>query len=685
MIGQIITDPKTGEPLDNSGNKLSVSSYNPPEEVKKLFAKVQRDYQVAYVLQHRPFDEFDGYSLLQRTKLDQQVFGAFVGAEFVPQNKRWRWKGRKNTSRNKLIGILAHMLSGILYPMVYAKNDKNEEDKMTARVMKILVEEKLKKARYDIKFLYMVLSALVNPAVFCGVEYVEAIQKVKQKLKDGKAKIVEVVDELLSGLALNVIPIDEIMLPDFYSGTGSIQNLPVILRVRRIPWDLAQSIYKGKYSYEGKDLFDFVQAGKTRIVLTGQENQTLYDIDWTEADRDYVQEITAYYRSEDLQVTWVGGVGMFNYDDCYNTNPFEHRRMTLVKDRWMTIPVYPFAMSGYEPLDPTGRFAYYKSGAFKEYWDDQSLNEMHKIWHDGTKLDVFKPIFLSGVSKIDSTVMVPSAVVPMPMNAKMEAYSLSPNLAAAFNVMKQQEQDMSESTQDKIMTGITDPNVTATATAQAIKNAKVSLGLFGVMTADLIRQVGELTIDCIIQHETVGEIDTSVPESLRMKYKTFLSKGKDKGKDITNRVIFTDRHMGKKYGKDKLNQLEWDLYHKAGGAGSDQRIYEVNPYQFARYTYSMSVDADQIVTKSIGADRNEKVLAFNMLTDPRVAPFTDQKAVVDDFAIEEFGGTDPDRYKAKGNPGDMLSAIMGQGSPPVQIKGNGAGVVAPLVTTQVNA
>ncbi len=686
MIGNIITDSKTGEPLDQNGNRLSRSSYQPSDEVKKLWAKVQRDYQIAWALQHRSFQEFDGYSLLQRARMDQQTFGAYVGADFIAEHKRWRWRGRKNTARNKLIGILAHMLAGILYPFVYAKNEQNEEDKTTAKVMRILVEEHLRKADYEVKFLFMCLSALVNPAVFVGIEYLEAIQMIKQKTKDGKIKITEAVDELLSGMQMNIIPVDEILIGDFY--TGDLQRQPYIIKVRRLSYDTARKIYSGKhYDASGKDLFDYVEAGKTRVVLAGQENQTLFDVEWTEADKGFVQEITAYYRDEDLEVTWVGGTFMGNEKDVYNNNPFSHRRFSLIGSEWMTIPIYPFAKSGFEPIDVTGRFFYYKSGAFKEYWDDASQNRMYQLAHDGTYLDVIKPLFMSGVAKTDSIVMAPGATVGMPVGASVTPYQLGPNLAAALNMMNVNKEDMSESTQDKIMGGQVEKGVTAYATAKAEQNARIFLGVFGVMVADLIKQLGELVIDCIIQHETVGEIDASLPEALKMKYKTFLTQGKEKGKNVTNRVVFSDKMIGKEMSKEEVNEYEWDMVEKNGGHESDIRLYEVNPYKFARYQYTMWVDADKIVLKSMGADRQERVLAFNMMTDPRVAPFTDQKAVANDFVIEEFGGDDPDKYKAKGNPNEMLNAIMGgqQGQNPNggQFKLGGGPVVPPTAAPMV--
>lgn len=669
MIGQIITGAD-GVPLDSSSNKLTESSYNPPEEVKKLFAKVQQDFQVAWSLQHRPFSEFDGYSLLERSKLDQETFAAFVGCEWLPVHKRWRWKGRKNTSRNKLMKTLSRALAGMLYPFVYARNEKNEEDKMTARVMRILIEEHLKKAGYKMKFLYMVLSALVNPAVFVSVEYIHVMQRIKNQMTNGDVKILDVVDELLSGLTLNTIPIDEILLCDYYSGTGRLQQLPVVLRVRRIPYDQARAENAGKFFDEkGKDLFDYVQAGQTRVFSMVGDNQTLFDVEWTEADRNYVQEITAYYRSEDLQVKWVGGVGMFNYKNCYNTNPFEHRRMVLVKDEWMSIPVLPIVMSGFEPIDPAGRFAYYKSGAFKEYWDDQWLNKMDGYLYDGTALDVIKPMFLSGVTKVDSTVMVPGATVAMPTGASALPFSMGSNLAAAYKAVQMAKEDLEDTMNADPVPSDPVPGVSATQINAGVQQAKLFFTCFSLMIADLIEQVGALTVDCEIQHTTIGDLDFSLPEALKAKYKTILAQGKDKGKNITNRIVFTDQYMGRGMSEDEQRKIEWGLYDKNGGEKSEQRVYLVNPYKFARYAYTITVDADKIILKSMGADKAEKMESFNVLTDPRVVPYTDQQAVVDDFAIEEFGGDDPDRYKRKAD-NQMLNQMMMPG-------GGGANVASP--------
>jgi hypothetical protein len=514
------------------------------------------------------------------------------------------------------------------------------------------------------KFLSMVTSALVNPAVHVEVEYVEAMQRIKEKSKDGKYKIIDVVDDFLSGIGLNLIPIDQILPADFF--TNEVQRQPNYTRVRRIPWDEAREVYKGKYfidvNGEKKDCFDYVEAGKTRIILAGQEHQTLYDIEWTEADANYVQEITLYYRPEDLQVTFVGGVLMGNYEDPYNSNPFKHRRMSLIGNDWKSIPIYPFAKTGFEPLDPAGRFYYYKSAAFKEFWDDAAQNRMHQLAYDGTFLDVIKPLFMSGVAKIDQDVMVPGATIAMPSGADVTPYALSPNLAAALNMMRTEQEDLSESTQDKGQSGITQPGVTATAQLKAEQNAKVILGVFGVMVAQLVKDVGELVMDCIIQHTTIGEVDTTIPEALNMKFKKIMTQGKDGGKDVTNKIEFDSSMMGKNMTKKQADDLEWKMFKDAGGMNSKQRIFKVNPYKFARTQFSLYIDPDQIISRSMGTDQLRKDRAFNLLMDPRVAPFVDQKAVVDKFIIEEYADGDVDEFKAKpGQQSEMLNQVMGQG------------------------
>ena len=671
MIGQIVTD-KDGNPVDSNGKRLSVSAYQPSDAVKKAMVLCQKDYQTNWALQHKSLDEFDGHSLLNRTKMDQETFAAFVGAQYVPQHKKWRWKGRKNTSRNKLMGILAHVITEMLYPNVHSSNEQDEVDKKSAAVMRILVEDSLRKASYTTKFLFMVLSALVNPATIIKIEYLEALQRIKDKTRDGKIRVIEAVDELLSGLNLNIRPIDQVLFSDFYT---SVQEQPNMVEVERIPYSKAKKIYGGKhFDKAGKDLFDYVEAGKTKVVIAGNENATLFDTDWDEADQNFVQVVRNLYRDEDLELEWVGGVFMGDEENIYNSNPFKHRRLSYLQDEWVSIPIYPFAKSYFEPIDPTGRFLYGKSGAFKLYWDDASQNRAHQLLRDGTYLDVIKPTIISGLAKVDSTVMAPGATFGVPAGAQIQQYQLGPNLPAAMQLEQEEERAMSESTQDKGQSGVAQQGITATQSIQLQQQARIIIGPFAVFLADLVKQVGELTTDCLVQHTLMGDIDASVPGSLRMKQKVLLARSQEGGKEMTNRIVMTDQWMGKGMSEKEQNDYEWNLWEKVTNKGKikDQKIYHVNPYRFARRKWSWYIDPQRIIDSSFGNDRIKKMNWFNMMIHPNITPFTDQKAVADEI-IEEFSVGDPDKFKSKIDVNELMNSVMNQQGQGVQPVGSKAG------------
>lgn len=645
---------RDNEPMMNK--KLDV-----PQDVRKLWEQVRQDYFKAYALQNRPFEEFDMLSLLQRMNLDQQTWGAFVGANYSPGDQSWRWQGRKNTARNKIIGILAHVVSAMLYPFVYAYNEDNKEDELTARVMRILIENHLKKTKYEDKFLYMMCSALVNPAVFAQVECIEALQKVKYK-KDGKWVIEEVIDEVLSGIHLNLIPVDQMMLGDFY--TPDIQNQPYIIRVRRLSYVEARSIYGGKNYWKGKDLFDYVQKGDmTQVVGAGRDYQTIYNIDWTLADQEFVQVITAYYKSEDLELDFVGGVLMGNYDDCYNTNPFKKRRLTTnKKGEYITMPVYPFAKTGFEPIDPNRRFAYYKSAAFKEFWDDASLNRAFQLAQDSSYLGAFPPSMITGVTNIESSIMVPGYTFGAPKDATLTPAFQQRNMPSLQFLMQQNTDDMSLSTQDALQSGFAEKGVTATASLKAEQNARIIMTVFATMISNLVKDIGQLYVDDVLLHTTQGEVDATVPENLRVKYRAIRLQTKENGKDVNNIIKFDENMSLPTFDNSKAEELEWKLYNDNGKDNPHTYSYVVDPYKFAKAQFTVYVDPQVIISKSLGTDQMRKERLLQYAINPAIAPFLNVKEVVDKLVIDELAEGDPDKYKADEN--QLAQAMFGgQGQP----------------------
>lgn len=653
-----------------------------PQDVRRAWEMVRQDYFKAYAMQNRPYEEFDMLSLLQRMNLDQQTWGAFVGANYSPADQSWRWAGRKNTARNKIIGILAHVVSAMLYPFVYAYNEENKEDELTARVMRILIENHLKKTKYEDKFLYMMLSALVNPAVFAQVEFIEALQKIKYK-KDGKWMTDEVIDEILTGIHLNLVPVDQMMLGDFY--TQDIQNQPYILRVRRVSYDEAKKIYAGKYMWKGVDVFDSVQKGDmTQTVGAGRDYQTIYNIDWTLADQNFVQEITAYYKAEDLQLTFVGGVLMGNYDDVLNTNPFKKRRLTTnKKGEYCTMPVYPFAKTGFEPIDPNRRFAYYKSAAFKEFWDDASLNRAFQLAQDSSYLGAFPPSMITGITgPIDSSIMVPGYTFGAPKDATLTPAFQQRNLPSLQFLIQQNQEDMSLSTQDALQSGFAEKGVTATASIKAEQNARIMMTNFATMIASLVRDIGQLYVDDVILHTTQGEVDATVPDNLKIKYDTIRLSTKEDGRDINNIINFDPSMSLPTFNEKKAEDLEWKLYNENGKDTPHTYTYVVDPYKFAKAQFLVYVDPQVIISRSLGTDQLRKERLLNYSLNPGIAPFLNMKEVVGKLVIDELAEGDPDKFKADEN--QMANAMFGgapQGVPSPMTPPPMAPQIAPNVTS----
>jgi hypothetical protein len=316
--------------------------------------------------------------------------------------------------------------------------------------------------------------------------------------------------------------------------------------------------------------------------------------------------------------------------------------------------VYPFAKTGFEPLDPNGRFAYYKSAAFKEFWDDASINRMYQITQDGTFLDVFKPIFGSGIASLNADAMVPGNFIGMPAGASVTPYQLGANLQASMQLIRKNEEDMSLSTVSAEQNGNAQPGVTATASIKADQAAQVIMGNTAIMIVDLIRQIGELTIDDILAHTTIGEVDATVPESLNMKYKTVRLQTKQDGKDINKVVKFDTSMMQSNFTSDKAQELEWKMFEDNGGMDATSIEYKVNPYKFARLKFSAFVDPQILVSNAMGTSalRDQRMVAI--LTNPAISPYINMDEVIRDFVLKGASVNNVDKYMK--SPEEMAQA-----------------------------
>ena len=631
MIGLIETDKK-GNPI------TPASSYSPPQEIADLTARIQKDYQIGYNNLHRPYEEFSHRTVIEEMNAGQKIFNSYIPPRSEDPDESWRAQTVRPLARNKMISIAAHVTANLIYPSLFAQNEKDEEDAMAAQVMGDILEWVQERADYDRVFLFAVISMLSNPAAIADVSYVKAVIKARKLAEEG-AKLEEVLDELNSGIKIGLVPVDEFYIAnvrEFY-----IQKQRFVIRRRYIDYDEAKSLYSHHPNWE------YVTPGVKAVYSA--DDGSFYDIK-DDDNPSLVEEVTYFNRREDMEIPFINGI-YFGKDEI-EENYMKHRRTILLPDGEVaTIPVYKFAKSGYEPIDEM-RFFYYKSAASKLGPDQDLIDTLYNMVIDGTFLSVMPPVNVFGSEEQSASVVYPGAVNYFSQEAKTEVMDIGRNINAGMNTINMVEHSISQSSQDDTRMGISaSGSQTAFEISRMEQNAAVQLGLFGKMIGFFVRDLSELLIDDIILHLTVAQTNELLGGEIRMKYNTFLIKEKSEGgKKAKKKIEFTDEIMGDVDVKKKQLQLlkrETD----------DTRILLVNPYQFARMRYLVSVQADAVIGKSKYTSKILNLEAYDRMIQ---SPFVDQQSVTKDFLVETFAEGETEKYMAK----QEGQSIIPQSTPP---------------------
>lgn len=564
MIGNI--------PIDQEGKITApVSLYQPSDEVKNLTYRIQQDYQVGYELQHKPFTEFNDLSLLDRMDLDQKRWNAYREPQSTDPEEVWRWNGVRPLTRNKIIAIVAQMTSRIVIPAPYAQNDKQEEDRMAAQIMRDLMEYNIRNSNYVDNYIMWITDALVNPIAYLGLGFFEKMQTIKEE-NEGKISKKEVIDNVYSGFQTFNIPTDEILIGNFNQKDLSKQGF--VIRKRFIEYGEAEVLWSEH------DNFEFVKPGIRTIF--NADNSLFYDV-FDETIPTLVEEAIYYNRAEDSEIPFVNGV--YVGDDDIEANPIKHRDN---ENR----PKYHFAGLGYEHISP--RFFFYKSACWKLGDDDELVQRMEQLAMDATFLETMPPTITAGHGQFTEAILIPGKnnAFEEP-DVRVTPIALGRRLDFAWRAIQEKEKSMAESTQDALLQGVaTGPVKTASEAMILQQNAKIALGLFGNMFAQSLKRVGGLMIDVIIQHQTVAEVEEIAGKGLIEQYKTFVLQT-DEG--LSKKIMFEPQELGEVNEVD-LDRMSTKILDEEGGIDSNMRVYKIlNPEAWRKLKYQIIVDVEELM------------------------------------------------------------------------------------------
>lgn len=623
------------------------------EDEKKIYNQVLNDYNRAIILFNKPRAEFNDRSVRTEIDMNERAFNSYIPPRSQDPDESWRAQTVRPITRNKLISIAAHVTANILYPNVFAQNDKDNEEKEAAQVMRDLIEWTIENSNYSRQFLMAVITALVDPVVIVHAEFAEVMRKVRDMQDDGTYSVSDIVDEILSGFQLRVLRGNELLIANVFE--SDIQRQRFLIRNQFTDYEEEKLIYGDNEKFK-----EYVKPG-VRIIFD-QSSETFYQVYDREMQGYMVNKVTYYNRSLDLELVFINGICVTGYD---RPNPR--------KDK-----LYPFAKTGYEPLN-NGQFFYYKSAANKLGSDQEIVDTLYNMVIDGTFLALMPPIALYGSEEVNSSVTIPGTVTSFrDPNVKMENMAPKSDIRAGLEMIAKVEQSISESSQDALQAGGNNPGPTRTAREVLLQqqNAKTALGLFGKMIGFLVEDIGKLMIGDILQHMTVGQLAEIEGDDMAMKFRSFLLHDKTiEGKKRTKKIEFTDKYLNSDgMTPDEMMAESFDILKAQGGPDADVTLLRVNPKIFRTLKYKIRVDPDQLSPKSKSLEDAMKLEAYDRLIQN---PYVDQMAVTQDFLLDAIKPGESAKYMKKQAPAEA-SAPMGNPDGTVTQKGVNQNLVGQL-------
>lgn len=619
-----------------SGEVTSVSSsWQPNDAEKEVTKKVMLDYHHGRLIYDKPYTEFNNRTLQQEIDANQKSFNTYIPPKSDDPDDSWRAQTTKPIVRNKLISIAAHVTATILYPTIFAQNRNQETDRDAASVMQDCQQWVMENSNYERSFVNGIISALVNPAVIMETGFAKVMRRIKEMQEDGKHTQKEIIDEVLSGFFTNVVPVKEMMIANIYE--NNIQKQRFLIRRKLV--DFAEA----KVVWDKKDNFKYVKPGV--MAIFDEATNTFYDCPSEDLKDTLVEEVTYYNRYDDLQLTFINGVLM-----CDPEYPLQR------KDK-----MYPFAKSGFEPLND-GHFFYYKSAANKLGPDEELVNLLYNYVLDGTFLAIMPPLALYGDEEIGSSVQVPGTITSLRADTKLDTIGPRSDLRAGLEAITMVERSVAESSQDSFRSGISQVSGERTAYEISLleQNAKIALGLFGKSVGFLVEDLGRLQVGDILQHLTMPEIDAITGVEDPLKYKALLLPDQIiDGKKVTKKLRFSEKYITD---EDTISDKErmdrsYDVLEEEGSMESEDRIFIINPKIFRELKYKIVVKADKLGPRNKALEKALNLEGYDrMIRDP----YADQEAVARDFLYETYKPGESSKYMKKGGPDEgRAQALLG--------------------------
>lgn len=606
-------------------DRKNISTYQPKGKELENKKVTERDYDIGWKIMNTPFREFDNKTLLQVTREEHDQFNMVTRAEPTDVYQKWRSRDIKPMARKQMIELAAELTANSLVPMIFAMNTDSRRDRDAEDIMKSLFKWNIQHSDYDEHMLSSVFAFVLNRACYMSVEFMRVMQDVRVKVAEGKYEVKEVVDEILSGLQLSVIPVDEVFITNAYE--PDIQRQRAVIRRRIVSYQEADGLYSKSKNWK------FITPGVRAMYHDG--DGLIYDVVSKDLHSDQVEVIIHRNRREDKQVEYVNGIEMWS-------GPIKHR--SLPDENGITRPKYPIAKGFFAP-SANPRFYYGMSAVAEVMPQAKVVNKMHQLFLDGTYLATQPPTVQSGGTQLTAQVFAPGVNTYSVDETRIERLGPNTDPMFAYNAAKDEENSLKAMHSINVVSAAAEQaGTTAYAVAALREQALKQLGIMGKQLTGFIEQVGELVLDIIVHHETVGTMLNTMGDDVALKYPTFLLEDEDEdGRTMNKIIVFSDELIGVEMTDEERNQADQELLNDVD---EDTVLVKVNPVRFSEFKYSVQVTPDMLVPKTEATRRLEAENSYNKLIQ---SPYANKYKVSRDFLFEPAAPGDADAYMIEEN------------------------------------
>ena len=646
--------------------KVELSEYRPEGDEKDMIQEIRKNFRLGEDNFRKPRREFNDLSVLNRSMIDQMAYNNFMPNDGDYNDgdplSEWRSNAQRPIIRNKVLSIGAHATANVRSPRVFACDDDSHEQKEAEEVMSLLMDLDNSRSNYIRTYLYATLTALFQPAAIAYREYSDVYRMIRTEEEDENGnvenKLIRVKDEEKSGPHSEVVPVEEILIPNFYE--NDIQEQDWVIRRRIISIDTA------RLKYSNCDNIKFLKAGMS--VIFDDANQGFYDV-YDPEMRDYLsEEVTYWNKGKDIRISSVNGIIMGKPD---KKNPRRDGR-------------YPFAKMYYETMDE-GKCFYGMSLAAKMTQDAKIINTLYQMMIDGTYLKIMPPMVAIGSDMIGNDVMIPGLTTTLTdEKSSLKPITAQSDMTSGFNMISEVEKSLDETSSSPISQGqATGTTNTAYEISRLEKNASTMLGLFNKMQADFAIQYGTLVKNDIIQYYTMANIEDILGTDSLMYEKFIIPSSNDAGRSKNAVVRFKD--MDEIKSKEQYLEKSYELLKeekKESEEGNEMNIYEANPILFRNAKYSLIVDSEIMNPNSKDLERAYKLEAYDRMIQN---PLIKQDLITKDFLLGAYSDLfqSTEKYMQEEQTNPTLPTRNGQ--QPSTIPGNSNNNMNPSEATLNNS